>query len=204
MKKAIAIAVSLAALFAAVLAGTAAGEAAVGAVKVALFAKNAGKVNGLRASKTPKAGRLLPLGKDGKFPASVVPTIAGPKGDPGPQGAKGDKGDPGLQGPKGDPGLQGPKGDTGDTGQPGPPGPAGISGFHFSVGSDVAVGAGATKAIDMNCPPGKLVVSGGFESSLDVALEDSRPLASTVWRINLKNLNQQLPTVIKPYAVCVS
>jgi hypothetical protein len=75
----------------AVLGATLAGEAAMGAVRVALFAQDSGKVNGLRASKKPKPGRLLPLGKNGKFPASVVPAIAGPagsKGDPGPLAAR--------------------------------------------------------------------------------------------------------------------
>jgi hypothetical protein len=39
-------------------------------VRVALFAKNAAKVGGIAASKKPKAGKLLPLGKNGKLPAS--------------------------------------------------------------------------------------------------------------------------------------
>src|SRR5690349_123170 len=42
----------------------------------ALFAKKAGnatRVGGIRASRTPKAGTLLALGKDGRFPSSVLP-----------------------------------------------------------------------------------------------------------------------------------
>src|SRR5437763_2466183 len=161
MKKSIAVAVSLVALTFVLLGVTQAGEAAVGAVRVALFAKNSGKVNGLQASPTPKPGRLLPLGKNGKFPASVVPTVVGPagpkgdagpqgpKGDPGPEGPKGDPGaagpkgdlglqgptgDPGLQGPKGNPGLQGPKGDQGAKGQAGDQGPAGGSYYQGDGG----------------------------------------------------------------------
>ena len=64
MKKAIAISVSVVTITAAMLGATQAGDAAVGAVKVALFAKNSGKLNGLGASRTPKPGRLLPLGKN--------------------------------------------------------------------------------------------------------------------------------------------
>jgi len=78
-----------------------------------LIAPNADKVDGIRASRTPKAGNLLPLGKDGKFPASVLPTVTGPQGPAGPigpagqQGQKGDTGATGAQGPKGDTGAAG-------------------------------------------------------------------------------------------------
>src|SRR5437764_13308643 len=44
----------------------------------ALFAKksaNATRVDGIKASRTPKAGLLLALGKDGHFPASVLPAL---------------------------------------------------------------------------------------------------------------------------------
>ena len=37
-------------------------------------------IQGVKASKTPRAGQLLALGKNGKFPTSVVP--AGPRGEP--------------------------------------------------------------------------------------------------------------------------
>src|SRR3954465_12992427 len=40
----------------------------------AVFAKNAGKVNGIRASKTPKPKQLVPLDSKGKFPKSVIPS----------------------------------------------------------------------------------------------------------------------------------
>ena len=47
-----------------------------GTVKRALFAKkarNADRVDGFHASATPKPGRLLPLGANGRFPAAVLP-----------------------------------------------------------------------------------------------------------------------------------
>jgi hypothetical protein len=53
----------------------------------ALFAANADKVDGFHASRVPRANRLLPLGRNGKFPASVVP--AGPQGPQGIQGPQG-------------------------------------------------------------------------------------------------------------------
>jgi hypothetical protein len=67
------IALSAAALVVAVLGSTPLGEAARSTVgKVVPFAKNAGAVNGIKASKRPTAGRLLPLGPEGTLPASVL------------------------------------------------------------------------------------------------------------------------------------
>jgi hypothetical protein len=54
------------------------------------------KVGGIGASKKPKPGKLLPLGKNGKFPASVLPGTV--KGPPGAEGATG------VQDPVGPPG----------------------------------------------------------------------------------------------------
>jgi hypothetical protein len=72
---------------------------------IANFALNAGAVNGIKASRTPKAGRLVPLGRNAKLPASVVPTQRGDRGLTGPQGPAGP---PGAQGPAGPPGAAGP------------------------------------------------------------------------------------------------
>jgi hypothetical protein len=49
--------------------------AATHAVKLALFSKNSGAVNGLKASKTPRRGRLVALGSDARFPRSVIPAV---------------------------------------------------------------------------------------------------------------------------------
>jgi hypothetical protein len=78
---------------------------------IAAFASNAGAVNGIKASRKPKPGRLVPLGRNAKLPPSVVPTIRGPRGETGATGA------PGPVGPQGPAGPQGPQGATG---QPGP------------------------------------------------------------------------------------
>lgn len=64
---------------------------AVNAVKRALFAKNAGAVDGISASRTPKAGQLLPLDAQGRVPAGVLPT-GGARGERGPQGPQGSAG----------------------------------------------------------------------------------------------------------------
>ena len=106
------LALALAALVVAALGVTPLGEAAGGVVRVALFAKNAGKVNGIKASRTPRPGRLLALGRDARFPASVVPVARGPQGPPGPEGPTGPAGPEGQQGPQGE------KGEKGDPGEP--------------------------------------------------------------------------------------
>lgn len=76
MSKRLPLVLSLVALAVALLGWTPAGEAAQSWVKQALYAKNAGKVNGIRASKTPVPGRLLALDLAGQFPASVLPQPA--------------------------------------------------------------------------------------------------------------------------------
>ena len=71
-----AIALSMTALVVAVLGQTSIGNAAVGAVRVAFFAQNAGKVNNIQASRTPTPGKLVPLNGSGKLPQSVLPAAA--------------------------------------------------------------------------------------------------------------------------------
>jgi hypothetical protein len=77
---------------------------------ITAFAINAGAVNGIKASRTPKPGRLVPLGRNAKLPTSVVPTQRGARGPAGQQGQ---------------PGPQGPAGPHGSIGPQGPPGTAG-------------------------------------------------------------------------------
>jgi len=68
-----AIALSMTALVVAILGQTSIGNAAVGAVRVALFAENAGSVNNIKASRTPMPGKLVALNARGKLPSSVLP-----------------------------------------------------------------------------------------------------------------------------------
>lgn len=90
---------ALGALLVAVLGATPVGNAVAGAASSVLFAQNAGAVNGIQAARKPTAGKLLPLDKNGKLPASVV--RQGPQGRPGPQGAQGRQGSVGPIGPAG-------------------------------------------------------------------------------------------------------
>ena len=75
-----AIALSMAALAVAVLGQTPIGHAAVSAVRVAVFAENAGRVNNIQASRKPMPGRLVPLNARGKLPSSVLPNRSAPHG----------------------------------------------------------------------------------------------------------------------------
>jgi hypothetical protein len=74
-----------------VLAITPVGEAANGWVKRAIYARNAGTVDGFSASKSPKKGKLVVLPKSGKLPASILPASAGSTGSgDGSTGSSGD------------------------------------------------------------------------------------------------------------------
>ena len=82
-----------------VLAVTPVGEAAEGWVTRALYARNAGSVDGFSASKTPKKGAIVVLPKSGKLPKSILPaSIGGPRGPAGPAGPAGDGGGAALTG----------------------------------------------------------------------------------------------------------
>lgn len=78
-------------VLAVVIASTGVGPAdAARAVKRALMADNSKAVNGIKASRTPRAGQLLALDRNGRFPTGVLPDVArGPRGLPGPPGPPG-------------------------------------------------------------------------------------------------------------------
>jgi Collagen triple helix repeat (20 copies) len=110
MRQRLPLALSILALTIAVLGATPALEAG-STVKRALFASNAGTVNGIKASRTPKPGQLVPLNASGRFPASVL--ARGPRGPIGPRGPQGVQGVQGLQGLQGLAGVTGPQGPQG-------------------------------------------------------------------------------------------
>jgi hypothetical protein len=76
-----------------VLAVAPVGEAANGWVRRALYARNAGTVDGISASRVPHKGHLVVLPATGKLPASILPSsIGGPRGPVGPAGPAGSGG----------------------------------------------------------------------------------------------------------------
>ncbi len=105
-------------------------------VDYAKRAGNADRVDGLNASRTPRAGQLLALDAKRKFPASVVP--AGAIGPAGPAGATGATGSPGA---KGDAGPAGSRGEAGARGADGAQGAKGDKGDPGAAGADAAPGA---------------------------------------------------------------
>lgn len=126
--------------------------------KVPFFAKTAGYANragtaatlrGVQLSKQPRPGTLLPLGADGKFPASVgLAAPAGPKGD------RGEKGDPGPAGPRGATGAAGPAGPRGQAG------PGGVSGWQYLTETR-SIKADGSATLEVKCPSGKRALGGG-------------------------------------------
>lgn len=76
-----------------VLAVVPVGQAAGGWVKRALYARNAGSVDGISASRVPHKGKLIALPATGRLPASILPSsIRGARGPAGPAGADGSDG----------------------------------------------------------------------------------------------------------------
>jgi hypothetical protein len=73
-----------------VLAAAPIGSAADGWIAHALYARNAGTVDGFGASKSPKKGKLIVLPKSGKLPASILPPAStAPTSSPGAPGSVG-------------------------------------------------------------------------------------------------------------------
>ena len=178
---------SSAALVVALFGSTPAGEAVTS--KVPLFAKKAGyadragtaaALNGIRASKLPRPGMLVPLAADGKFPASV--------GLVGPPGPKGDKGDKGAVGERGPAGL---KGTAGATGPAGPRGPSGISGWQYlTAGMNIPPKSGRTWQV--NCPRGTKALGGGVAHANEYktytkVMESAPAGAGTGWAASVFN-----------------
>jgi hypothetical protein len=181
------VVLSAAALVIAVLGATPQGFSALAgkATRVALFAKNAGKVGGIGASKKPKAGKLLPLGKNRKFPVSVLP--AGLRGPAGPEGARGPAGPVGPQGPQGIQGLPGVKGTTG------PAGPRGTTGAQGQIGPP-----GGYALLNLaRANVSKVTLQAGAAQSASAAGADGYPLVAV-----LDTSNDDLRVLHCPDAVC--
>jgi hypothetical protein len=159
---------------------TAFGRGAMEAVvPLARFAQSADKVDGLRASRVPKAGQLIALGRDGQLAASLRATgTPGTPGDRGPAGPKGPKGDAGAKGASGDVGPKGPKGAAGAKGATGPHGSVGIA----IVTNSTTMNTNSDKSVAVSCPSGKKALSADIEFSsvapLQMQVWDSEPYSN--------------------------
>jgi hypothetical protein len=126
-------------------------------VAYARYADNAGRVNSYRATLIPTPKTILPLGADGRFPASVLPRVAaGSQGTPGPQGPAGPRG------PRGPSGLDS---------------PGVVTIVYQADGSTQNPTNGAAEA---TCPDGTKVLGGGFNdlTRTVTALSDQLPPGS--------------------------
>jgi hypothetical protein len=177
----ISLALSITALLVAVLGATPLGDAALD--QIPAFARNAARVDGISASRKPKAGHLLALGKNRKFPAAVLPS--GPPGPVGPKGDKGDKGDTGAQGPPGVSGVQ-------------------VTTANSAHDTDVSKLAVAT------CPSGKRAIAGGAAvggTSHGPFITASRPNGSSQW-LGAARESPTFPSTetwhVVVYAVCAT
>jgi hypothetical protein len=160
------------------------------------FAKLAGNsqaVNGIKAAKQPKPGFLVPLGPDGRLPASV--------GQVGPKGEKGDSGERGEKGAKGDKGA---------TGAPGPAGPPGTSGYQVVQAVSGPLAKTVYTTVTATCPGGKKVVGGGAfvngvaPNGQAASLIDSRPAGSNnAWEATMAN-PLKLSSNLVAYAICAN
>lgn len=164
----------------------------------ARYADNADKVNNYKASIHPTPDTLLPLGPDGRFPASVLPATT--SGGVGPQG---------------------PPGPTGQTGANGRNSP-GVVTLQFNAnGTSSTPSPGAAEA---NCKPGTKVLGGGFNDltrtvqALAAALpagsvdevDENEPFANSDgtsgWRVRIVNIPPAGQTAgvtfFQAYAIC--
>ena len=150
-----------------------------------ILASNSDRVDGIHASRTVRPGVLVPLGKNAKLPASVVPTVTGPAG---PIGATGPQG------------LAGPAGPQGATGAPGPPGPRGSTvSYTYGYSEHVMVPVGSFRFAEAICPTGTLVVGGGHATeSVSTALlvpTNAYPIGTAdgrgAWYVVMFNIGSQ-------------
>ena len=197
------IVLSATALVIAVFGSTPVGHAV--ASKVPAFAKKAGyadragtaaTLSGIKVSKQARPGMLVPLGADGKFPASVG--IAGLAGSQGPKGEKGE------QGPAGPKGATGATGAVGATGPRGLTGASGIGGYQILTSSGLSVPANTTRRMTVQCPSGKKTLSGGVSKSSGGVVAETAPLdGGTGWTGLVYNLSST-PTTMYVWALCAN
>jgi hypothetical protein len=170
VKRRLPLILSATALLVALLGSTPFGRAAGSALeqvvpraKRADFAANAGRLNGYKASLTPRRGQIPVVGANGKLSASLGAIgPAGPKGDPGPQGPQG------------------------------PAGGAGVAGYQ-RVTENITVPEGdAAPDFGVSCPGGRSVLAGGYRvnnrnDADQLIVFESQPVSNSSWRFRISN-----------------
>ncbi len=187
MQRRLPLILSATALFVALFGSTPLGQAtanviatAVPLAKHALFANNAGKLNGHTASTKPGPGMIPVLDASGKLAASIVAA--------GPTSPTGSPGTSGATGPAGPAGPAGPSGPAGATGATGPAGGLDTTKLHWELTSVFVVLAGADVTKKLTCPSGGFLLGGGFAAnshSLNVAID--APSDQHTWEAEVYN-----------------
>lgn len=185
------VVLSIAALVIAVMGVTSLGEAAKNALP---FARNADRIDMLHASTRAKAGQLYPLGKNAKFPASVLSVTRGPRGYPGVEGPRGIQGEKGVQGAQGPAGVFSAKNVTqvdGPSTYMAPNTPSGDP-----VGESLAT-----------CPAGGLAIAGGWDGEdqlppVDATVGYNKRYGWTSWGVIMTNNNELSAATYHAFVIC--
>jgi len=128
--------------------------------------------------------------------------IVGPPGAAGPAGPQGPQGDPGPAGATGPAGAAGPVGPSGPQGDPG------VSGREVVV-PPVQICPEGQCLINIYCPPGKVVLSGGVKvyGGIDLnqgpRMVQSYPFSDVRWIVEVVNLGPG-DRGVQGYAVCAN
>jgi hypothetical protein len=130
--------------------------------------------------------------------------IQGPPGLQGPRGEQGVQGIPGPQGTQGPTGPQGPMGERGERGETGPEGlqgPPGVSGYEqVVVGQEI--GPLAYISLIATCPPGKVVLGGGWYNGWrELVAIRSGPMETNAWEVIIQNY-AEVPRGASVWAIC--
>ena len=172
-------------------------------------------------------GAVGPQGEPGPQGAVGAQGAAGPQGETGPVGAQGPAGQQGVRGPDGPQGAGGPQGIAGPQGPAGlqgpmglqgpagPTGPSGVSGYEtvaiVSPAVPATVNGFGTFTAFATCPPGKRVITGGYESlgdaiKLTPVASHPDPASLDTWRVVLRSpqIVQTFNVQVKVYAVCAT
>jgi hypothetical protein len=183
MKDRLPLVLGAVALAGTLLGATPLGQAAVDAVNTAvplarqaLFAKNAGKLNGHAASTAPRPGMIPVLDSSGKLPASIVPAGATSAGAPG------------ATGPAGPAGPTGPAGPAGAAGATGPAGSLDTTKLHWTLTSVFSVPASTDVSKTSTCSSGGFLFGGGIAAnSHSLQIQTNAPGDQHTWQAEVYN-----------------
>jgi hypothetical protein len=142
----------------------------------------------------------------------LVGNLVGPPGPAGPPGAAGPAGPigpAGPAGPTGPAGAIGPVGPTGPAGPIGPQGPPGLAAVEVVISLSVT-DATMQKALQADCPSGKVAVGGGYTvitipatTGFEVKATHPTPTGDS-WRVTVDRTGAAIDWRLAAYAICAT